>query len=327
MRKVMISGDFTINEVNKETVNDVPNRKVQERIEALRKAGVDVSNLFAMGEQMLVRVENGIPSQVCDDDPIFQKLCTSGYVNHYKLFRRWVMAQMFRMLRRSEDTGKSLNAIIQSYGYEYSWRMLEREFLAQAKMSKHCDFENYDARRAWFDGRVANAMALDYIKQLKSYVNHQPEHKCRGRFYKKIGSKNVFCSDIEAVVFAPLYHLADDMRHVYGDKLYQCVRDFNRTRKHMEWTAPVSRAFLDAYKGSGAYFTCKNLILFHGARFAGMPSEKESLTHLDKCRKDYSEHATCDDAISEGWRMVGVMKKLIADSNISIEGKIAEWDK
>ena len=30
---------------------------------------------------------------------------------------------------------------------------------------------------------------------------------------------------------------------------------------------------------------------------------------------------------TEGWRMMGVMKQLIADSGISVEAKIAEWKK
>lgn len=57
-RNVMISGEFTINEVaNANGVGQSkPNKKsAQARIEALKAAGVDVSNYFPMGEEMIVR--------------------------------------------------------------------------------------------------------------------------------------------------------------------------------------------------------------------------------------------------------------------------------
>ena len=78
----------------------------------------------------------------------------------------------------------------------------------------------------------------------------------------------------------------------------------------------MSKTFVNAYKGSGAYFTMRNLIMFHGAKFKGM-SKEQSLHHVDT------------EAISftgiEEWQMVGLMKRLISDSGISIQGKIDEW--
>ena len=74
----MISGDFKITEVTNEKNAATPNeivvikgKKASERLEILRKAGVDTGNLFAMGDDMVVRVVDGIPVQVYDDDPIY----------------------------------------------------------------------------------------------------------------------------------------------------------------------------------------------------------------------------------------------------------------
>lgn len=73
-----------------------------ERIEALRNVGVDVSNLFAMrganGGEFIASNKEGELTILSEDDPIFQYISRQGAVPNRRLFRRFVMAQMFRML-------------------------------------------------------------------------------------------------------------------------------------------------------------------------------------------------------------------------------------
>ena len=80
-RNVIISGDFNITELtNAQNVEAasvqsnvvIKGKKASERLEILKKAGVDTGNLFAMGDDMVVRVVDGIPVQVYDDDPIYE---------------------------------------------------------------------------------------------------------------------------------------------------------------------------------------------------------------------------------------------------------------
>lgn len=61
--------------------------------------------------------------------------------------------------------------------------------------------------------------------------------------------------------------------------------------------------------------------MFHGARFlknGRKMSETNSLKELESKAKLYDE---------EGWRMLGVLKQLIKESDIDIQGKILEWKK
>lgn len=316
----MISGEFTINELtnSKSVAQPKPNKKTaQARIEALKAAGVDVSNYFPMGDDMIIRVDNGVPSQVSDDDPVFNNIVKGGYISHGKLYRRWVMAQMFRMLRRMEDEKKDFTAILQSFGYEYSWKMLEQELLAQYKMFKHGDSVSFAERNRWFNKDVATEMAEDYLDLLRKVVGEINERKCRGRLYKRIFGKNVFSDEIENVVFAPIawtIRAIGDSKSAY--QLYKAVAAFNRDRHNLRWQTKQSKAFTDAYKGSGAYFTMKNLILFHGARFNGCTTGKQSLARMENLASNL-----------EGWELLGAMKQLINDSGISVEKKIAEWKK
>lgn len=322
-RNVMISGEFTINEVAnaKGTSQPKPNKKsAQARIEALKAAGVDVSNFFAMGDDMVVRVDNGVPTQVLDDDPIFAKIASGGYIAHSKLYRRWVMAQMFHMLREmNEDKRNSLSftEVLQNRGYEYSWKMVEQELLAQYKMFKHGDMESFNERNRWFNKQVVTEMAKDYLDHLREVVESIKERKCRGRLYKRIFGKNVFSDEIESVVFTPIVWAINAIREAKSAyQLYKAVVAFNRDRHNLHWRAKQSKAFVDAYKGSGAYFTMKNLILFHGARFNSFATVKLSLARME----DFASKL-------EGWELLGAMKQLINDSGISVEKKIAEWSK
>ena len=316
--------------------------KAQMRLEALKAAGVDVSKYFPLGDDQLIKIENGAAVPVDMDDAtidaVGKQIVEGGYVSNWKLFRRWVMSQMFHMLRDMEKDGKSFNEVLQRKGYEYQWRMLENELYAQMKMCDHNDYENLKARNRWFNGVVAHDMAIDYISKLRSYIDDKCiytvkkdkdgnekktyKHTCKGNPYIRLQNGNIFVADLERKVYTPLRDLANKMGAVPTYKeLYDAVREFNKKRKHLAWDTKQSEAFIHAYKGSGSYYTMRNLIMFHGARFlknARKMSEANSLKEIESKAKLYDE---------KGWKMLGVLKQLIKDSGINIQGKILEWKK
>ena len=340
---VTITGEnLNIVTKNVEATAATKKTKAQMRLEALKAAGVDVSKYFPLGDDQLIKIENGAAVPVDMDDAtidaVGKKIVEGGYVSNWKLFRRWVMSQMFHMLRDMEKDGKSFNEVLQKKGYEYQWRMLENELYAQVKMSEHGDFDNAGARNRWFNGDVASDMATDYISKLRKYVDDNLiynvkkdkdgnekkayKHTCKGTPYVRLQNKDIFVSDLEKKVYAPLREIANEMAAVATYKqLYAVVRKFNKNRKHLEWNTKQADAFINAYKGSGAYYTMRNLIMFHGARFlkgGRKMSEANSLKELESKAKSYD---------AQGWRMLGVLKQLIKESNIDILGKINEWLK
>lgn len=313
--------------------------KAQMRIAALKAAGVDVSNYFTMGDEQVVKAVDGAIVPVTDDDTqtidaVGKKIVDGGYISNWSLFRRWVMAQMFHYLRSMEKGRGNFNELLQRHGYEYQWSMLERELNAQAKMFRHGDMENFWMRNRWFNGKVAGDMALDYIEALKEYIDTELtfrriggkkhyKHTCKGNPYVRLQNRDIFLSDLQKKVYMPLRKMAYDMINATSvSSLLGIVRRFNAERKHLYWGTKQSNAFIYAYKGSGAYFTMRNLIMFHGAKFraadGGMMSREQSLYHANKAAETNAE---------EGWKMMGVLKQLIKDSDISIQGKIDEWKK
>lgn len=343
MKQIVITGEnLNIVTSNVEATAATKKTKAQMRLEALKAAGVDVSKYFPLGNDQLIKIENGAAVPVDMDDAtidaVGKKIVEGGYVNNWKLFRRWVMSQMFHMLRDMEKDGKSFNEVLQHKGYEYQWRMLENELYAQMKMAAHGDHENAVARNRWFGGFVASDMAYDYIKKLRKYVDDNLiwkvkkdkdgnvkktyKHTCKGNPYVRLQNKDIFVSDLEKKVYTPLREIANEMAAVPTYKqLYDAVHKFNKKRKHLAWETKQSDAFINAYKGSGSYYTMRNLIMFHGARFwknGRKMSETNSLKELESKAKIYDE---------EGWRMLGVLKQLIIENDIDIQGKINEWHK
>lgn len=317
--------------------NEAPARmmsKAEMRIATLKAKGIDTSCYCTLGTDQVVKIENGkaIPVEVMDE--VEKKMVEGGYINHYTLFRRWVMSQMFRMLRKQVDQRTSFTQLIQNHGYEYSWRVVERELNAQAKMYKNGDSENYVARNRWFNNDIVADMMESYISRLQNHVENKLmyrknakghdvyKHTCKGNPYVRIGGKNVFVSDLEKKVFFPLRRLVREVSSTPDvAKAHAAIVKFNRLRKKMQSETKMDQFFINAYKGSGAYFTCKNLILFHGATFRDggkFLGQKKSLRYLEEKAQEYR---------TEGWRMMGVLKQLISDSGISISAKIDEWSK
>lgn len=304
-------------------------KTAQERIEALRLAGVDVSHLFAMqganGGDYVASNQDGKLTILDDNDPIFSYITSQGDVPNRRLFRRWVMAQMFHMLSYAPYRGLSplgVTAMIHRLGYEYQWKMLLDELRAQMKMESR-DPNGFVERNRWFNNEVASAMAHHYIERLKNHVDNLQERKCKGIPYKRIHGRDIFVSDLNRKLYTPLIIAANLIKYAQNAaQLYDAVSKFNFQRIRLSHDTPQSKTWMDAYKGAGAYFTMQNLIRFHrclvtddkGRRL----NKNQSLDFITLKATLYKD---------EGWRMLAVLKKMLRDNDIDIKKKMAEWRK
>lgn len=302
--------------------------KAAEKLQALAAAGIDVSNLFSMsgvtGDETIARLKDGELKIVPDDDPIFAAILGGKTIPNRRLFRRWVMSQMFHMLSFSANhRTQGFTAALNFLGYKYQWKMMLEEFRVQGLLEAR-DPENFVARNRWFNKDTFIAAANHYIDEVrKELANHKIKH-CKGLPYIRVRRRNVFTTDIDSKVYKPLEECvararkASTMIEVYM-AAFHFVNQMKQT--YYDSQIPMSVVFKDAYKGSGAYYTMRNLIMFHGARFkngAVKMSEAKSLATLEAKANEYA---------SEGWRLFGLMKKLIADNNIDIKKKMDEWKR
>ena len=307
--------------------------KASERIEALRAAGVDVSSFFSMtganGGESVAALKDGKLTILSDDDPIYDVILQGGEVYNWKLARRWVMSQMFHMLalegsKKYGEYDNSITAQIRRKGYDYMWKQMEEELHAQMKMHKNGDMENFNDRNHWFNKEVLAAMIEDYRYQLHLHVKHQVKvQKCKGVPYKRICGENVFVDDIKKKVFEPIEMMKTGALNAKSpSQLEYVIRRFNEIRKTRSWKPRQSAAWIDAYKGAGAFFTMQNLIRYHKCRFTdcfgNKMSKDASYCELVSKAKEYK---------GEGWRMIGLLRQFLEDNDIDIEKKMAEWRK
>lgn len=307
-----------------------PANKAAERISALQAAGVDVSNLFAMqgasGNGMVARMTNGVLSVVDDDDPIFNVIKQGGMIPDRRLFRRWVMGQMFRMLTEKDyRTGKPIGftEALHSKGYEYQFKMLADELDVQAKLSVR-DAENFQERTVWFNKDVAVALANDYFTKLSIFVEDLKERKCHGRPYKTVPTRgDIFVDELQAKLFTPTLLAIGKLKKAKDVvDLAKKFRSFNALRVKLPYHTTQCAEWVRAYKGAGAFFTLKNLILFHGCFIYGSNG-----AHMDKDASLGFINVKAVEYATEGWRMLALMNKVLEDNHIDIEAKMAEWRK
>lgn len=298
--------------------------KAESKIKALRNAGVDVSNLFSIcgknGDYEVGRLANGRFSIVPDDDPIFAIIKKKGTIPDRRLFRRWIMAQVFHMLTETDyQSNKPIGftVALRRKGYKYQWTMVVEEFRVQAKLNVS-DPENFMERNRWFNKEVVVEMAKDYIQQLKKVVKKLRVRHCKGVPYVRLGNNNIFVIDVQSKVYDPLEKALKAIKNARTpitlyratEKYYQLIK-----KTYMTYDLEQSRAFKDAYKGAGAFFTLKNLILFHNCVFLHMTQEA-SLAYL---------YQLIEPTNFEGYKLFGILKDFLKQNNIDIAAKQSEW--
>lgn len=309
--------EITENKTNTKENKTMKNSR-ENRMEALKAANIETGKYFSVtlpeglkpGSTINVTIsEDGSPVIVSpekkrnsEEESFLSQIYEDGYVRNTRLHRRWVMAQMFRMLNyKSLVTGKSGydSYLNDHYGYQYQFEMMLEEIRVLSELQDR-DPEAFVERSRFFIPDVVSATCNDYINKLEIYVNKLPVHKCKGIPYKKVFGRNIFVEDLNRYVYySQIINLADVERVVisirklkfsYKD-LYKALRKFCANMYRLPNETPKCKEWKDAFKGEGSYYTLMNLIKFHGCRVPGvkgnMLSMKDSLADVENAVDQY----------------------------------------
>lgn len=303
-----------------------------ERMNALNNMGVDTSKYFNVSLPnglkpgatiALVINEDGKPVIVENNtnDEITNQIIKDGYVRNTKLHRRFVMAQMFQGLNYvSWDKKKTgYNEWLKRYGIGYAFDMMLEEIRVLGKLEER-DRDTFVERAHFFTKDVIAKTMEDYMVELAKHIDAIPSKNCKGVPYKRIKSNNIFVVDIDKKVYAPL---RNDIYRVsrarnYND-LYKIVKGFMSKMISLPYNTNKSNAWIDAYKGAGAFYTLKNLVMYHDCGIItthGVVVRKmDAVAYLNVKLDEYK---------GEGWRMFALMKKVIADNNFDFKRRMSE---
>ena len=294
-----------------------------ERMAQLNKSGVDTSKYFTVNLEngttiTLMIDENGNPTKV--NDVIANQIISDGYVRNTKLHRRFVMAQMFHALNYRSWDGRHLgyNEYVKRFGIKYEFDMMLEEIRVLSKLEVR-DTDTFVERSHFFTKDVIVKTMEDYLAELQRYIDGLPTKNCKGVPYKRVRGKDIFVVDLEKKIYSIFKRYINAVKYAndYG-QIYRMVKYFMSEMISLPYNAPKSKAWIDAYKGAGAFYTLKNLVMFHncGIEVNGtMVHGAAAVSVLNKRLNMYQ---------GEGWRMFALMKKVIADNNFDFQARMNE---
>lgn len=294
-----------------------------ERMERLNTMGVNTGKYFTVALENGTKIhliidENGNPVKV--EDTIASQIITDGYVRNTKLHRRFVMAQMFHALNYKSYNGidEGYHAYLKRFGIKYEFEMMLEEIRVLSKLEVR-DRDTFVERSRFFTRETIKKTMEDYLEELKKYIDKLPNKNCKGIPYKRIKGENIFVVDINKKIYAPLRQKINVVPYAKSYvELYRIVKNFMNEMIFLPYEAPKSKAWIDAYKGEGAFYTLKNLVMFHncGIEVNGhMVYGAVAVSVLNKKLNEYQ---------GEGWRMFALMKKVIKDNKFDFAAKMAE---
>lgn len=287
-----------------------------ERMEKLNAKGVNTSKYFTVdledGTKIHLIIDaNGNPVKV--EDTIANSIITDGYVKNTKLHRRWVMAQMFHMLNYKSWDGRKegYNEALKRFGIKYEFDMMLEEIRVLSKLEAR-DRDTFVERSHFFTKDVIVQTMKDYVAELKKYVDKLPNKNCKGVPYKRIKGMNVFVADLQKKVYSPLEREINRIQYATNyNEMYKIVKNFIYDMISIPYDTPKSKAWIDAYKGEGAFYTLKNLVMFHNCGIVVDGKAVFGAAAVSVLNKRLREYK------GEGWRMFALMKKVIADNNFN----------
>ena len=297
------------------------NAKYNDRINKLEAAGFDVSILNSLlGEKNV----EAILENCMKNDSVAEEIYASGYVKNTKLHRRYVMAQTFKLLGDDNDWSGRLH----NYSYDYTFKMMLKELKVLAILERE-DEEAFNERSMFFTREVVYYTILDYKKKLlkkicklpvKLYRNKIPYVTLQSRWYIPV-------DEISKIVETPLNEYAEDCLNAENySALYESFGAFLRNKLYIKLPNDTAKCsyWIEAYKGAGAYYTLKNLFMFHncmGVKYneenytSTMLNTDESLKDLSKKLKEYK---------GQGWRMLAYLKEVIYRNNFDFHKRMEE---
>lgn len=283
------------------------------RMETLKNNGFDTSKYFTLMVEKDIPAGTKINIEVdTTNDSIAQQIIEDGYVRNTKLHRRFVAAQYMRMLESPLGWHGYLNVC---YDYMYQFDMMIEEIRVLSKLENK-DRETFLERRMFFTHTVVEKVLEDYIDDVTKYLTTLKIRHCDKKPYIYIpGFGCVYTDEVEQKVINPMEALLELCKRTYLYKnLYETLKIFKRTMIKLPYHTRKSKTWVNAFQRAGAYYTLKNLIMFHDVKIYAKgvrQNQNESMYLLKNVA-----------AVYEGYQLNGLLKETIKLNNFNFKKSI-----
>ena len=227
--------------VRNENKGESSNKGVNARLKALEDAGISIEKM-----KELANSTADFKELFEENDPLFDELSKGGFIRNPELFRRFICAQTFRLLR---DPRGWTHAVKHTYDIYYVMRQSKRELELLCKL-KDKKIKQTDKRYQFFTFEALKRIFKD-LEDMNNWDDYSRKED------RKRQIDNAYSYD-------SLYRLVSNMR-------------FHLPRR----TTAFPRDWLNCFKGAGAYYTLQNIIRTHGFLVKGCKTMDESLKYVD----------------------------------------------
>ena len=265
------------------------NQKLSEQLRAMEEMGIDTSKFTVCVP--LNEIDGGFKKVDLSITPVEDK-----QLNH-SAFRRWITAQTFRMLNyvSYDKKSKGWEAYLRdNYSYIYQFKMMVDEFKRMEKIKK-TDKEEFERRLYFFNKNVVLEV-------------------CRNCF------DTCSMSDETKDKLQVIYESIENTKYEDIDSLRALLIAFTKIVESRQVKIPRNakkcKLWKESFKGSGAYYTVVNLILYHDVRVYDswdneFYNKNESLRYVGRELEKYYFEGNI-------WKMHYFMKKLLGDNDFDI---------
>lgn len=276
---------------------------------------LDADGILSAAPAMM-RFKNETEKSLMEDE-VLNNILNNGYVKNTKFHRRWVMAQYLRALQ----SPNGYYGYINNMSYMESFKKMIEEVRVLSKLEESGDTEAFNERKSFFSIEVVKRVIHDYMYEVEKYIDSLPTKHCKRKGYKTINGKgNMFAVDIAWKIYVPLDDVVFKIDHSTNyANLYKQLKEFQKLMVKLPDNTHKSKAWRDAYQASGAYYTLKNMIIYHNCilpiyendtQYIGMLAVQE-LKKLLGTYKGFQYHALLKKTIEvNNFDYVSRMKEL-----------------
>lgn len=267
----------------------------------LAQAGFDTdTSAFSLNlpQEEIEKMVNG------SDDPVILKILSNGRIESEWLFRRWVMAQTFRMLGQDIYHDR-WNDHFKYITYQESLKLT----IDEIRRLEHMERKGgawFNINKRFYSLGACQRIFIEYWNYAQQeLMNVKADGSFRVHGYTRCVSTAGITDDwinhckeeIADICNCHSYkELLENVEGLFWSSFY--VKLPNSTRK--------SDDFVNAYKGVGGYFTMDNMIHSFKCFFPGM-NEQESAKYLEEQTLECIKNEEC-------YRLLGILKQFIKDT-------------
>lgn len=314
-------------------------KNTQNRMNEMNANGIDTSKYFSI--QLSTDMLNGkkVVLSTNRNDLIVEQIASEiekgGYVNNGHLFRRWVCAQMLRINAQLEypnryDWNRSgkyecFDAYIrETFNMRRLLRTIANEVHAIAKIQHDGDVETFHERTTFFNASAISRMYYSLVSEIEYEASKAKMHiqnrynYGKKREYYKLGTEEIYVADFYDDIDrlrTMIAYLAKKNNYSQVDELVSSINGILGKKAYNRIKVTAPKAFCEAYKGAGAYYTLQNLVLFHEADVENYET-KEILHGVEAW--EYVQSYLCRDT----YKLFALMQEVIHDNEITLSNLV-----